>query len=377
MARHSKKVEGGSGPRRGGEPERSVLPERVDAGGGTRPDPDARPARGATQPGPDAQPQAGSHPEADVRPDHGTQPQAGSHPAHGRRSRRGADGRKPRRRRLPRWADRLITALVILVGVGLMVWPWVLDRIEASGVFNQISQVSQTIDALSPEDKQRYLQQAQAYNAQLAGETPQIDPSQILPYDEQLTYDRDPMMSWVEIPSINVSMPIYHGTSDAVLMAGVGHLEGSSLPVGGSSTHCVLTAHSGMQNLRMFDDIRQLQPGDIVLLHTMGDTLAYQVQSSEVVWPDQVSSLAIEPGKDLLTLVTCTPYGINDHRLLVHCVRTTYDPQQAADQASVTKRHWGAREWAVLVVALAAVGLTADVVVHRVRRRGGDKPQPR
>lgn len=377
MARHSKKVEGGSGPRRGGEPERSVLPELDDAEGGTRPDPDARPARGATQPGPDAQPQAGSHPQADVRPDPGTQPQAGSHPAHGRRSRRGADGRRSRRRRLPRWADRLITALVILVGVGLMVWPWVLDRIEASGVFNQISQVSQTIDALSPEDKQRYLQQAQAYNAQLAGETPQIDPSQILPYDEQLTYDRDPMMSWVEIPSINVSMPIYHGTSDAVLMAGVGHLEGSSLPVGGSSTHCVLTAHSGMQNLRMFDDIRQLQPGDIVLLHTMGDTLAYQVQSSEVVWPDQVSSLAIEPGKDLLTLVTCTPYGINDHRLLVHCVRTTYDPQQAADQASVTKRHWGAREWAVLVVALAAVGLTADVVVHRVRRRGGDKPRPR
>lgn len=362
LARHSKKVEGGSGPRRGGEPERSVLPELDDAGGGARPDPDA-------------QPQAGSHPEADARPARGAtqpgpdaQPQAGSHPAHGRRS---------RRRRLPRWADRLITSLVILVGVGLMVWPWVLDRIEASGVFNQISQVSQTIDALSPEDKQRYLQQAQAYNAQLAGETPQIDPSQILPYDEQLTYDRDPMMSWVEIPSINVSMPIYHGTSDAVLMAGVGHLEGSSLPVGGSSTHCVLTAHSGMQNLRMFDDIRQLQPGDIVLLHTMGDTLAYQVQSSEVVWPDQVSSLAIEPGKDLLTLVTCTPYGINDHRLLVHCVRTTYDPQQAADQASVTKRHWGAREWAVLVVALAAVGLTADVVVHRVRRRGGDKPRPR
>lgn len=362
LARHSKKVEGGSGPRRGGEPERSVLPERVDAGGGARPDPDA-------------QPQAGSHPEADARPARGAtqpgpdaQPQAGSHPAH---------GRKPRRRRLPRWADRLITALVILVGVGLMVWPWVLDRIEASGVFNQISQVSQTIDALSPEDKQRYLQQAQAYNARLAGETPQIDPSQILPYDEQLTYDRDPMMSWVEIPSINVSMPIYHGTSDAVLMAGVGHLEGSSLPVGGSSTHCVLTAHSGMQNLRMFDDIRQLQPGDIVLLHTMGDTLAYQVQSSEVVWPDQVSSLAIEPGKDLLTLVTCTPYGINDHRLLVHCVRTTYDPQQAADQASVTRRHWGAREWAVLVVALAAVGLTADVVVHRVRRSGGDKPRPR
>jgi sortase A len=366
LARHSKKAEGGSESRHGGKPERGALPVRDDARHTTPPDPDAQPEH-------DAQPDA----KTKAQPDPGTQPQAGSHPAHGRRLPRGSNGRKPRRRKLPRWADRLITALVILVGVGLMVWPWVLDRIEASGVFNQISQVSQTIDALSPQDKQRYLQQAQAYNAQLAGQTPQIDPSQILPYDEQLTYDRDPMMSWVEIPSINVSMPIYHGTSDAVLMAGVGHLEGSSLPVGGSSTHCVLTAHSGMQNLRMFDDIRQLQPGDIVLLHTMGDTLAYQVQSSEVVWPDEVSSLAIEPGRDLLTLVTCTPYGINDHRLLVHCVRTTYDPQQAADQASVTKRHWGAREWAVLVVSLAAVGLTADVVVHRVRRRGGDKQQSR
>lgn len=353
LARHSKKVEGGSDPRHGCAPERGALPGRDDDRHVIPPVSDAQPAH-------------------DAQPDVQTKTQ----PSHGRRLRRGSNGSKPRRRKLPRWADRLITALVILVGVGLMVWPWVLDRIEASGVFNQISQVSQTIDALSPEDKQRYLQQAQAYNAQLAGQTPQIDPSQILPYDEQLTYDRDPMMSWVEIPSINVSMPIYHGTSDAVLMAGVGHLEGSSLPVGGSSTHCVLTAHSGMQNLRMFDDIRQLQPGDIVLLHTMGDTLAYQVQSSEVVWPNEVSSLAIEPGKDLLTLVTCTPYGINDHRLLVHCARTTYDPQQAADQASVTRRHWGAREWAVLVVALAAVGLTADVVVHRVRRRRGDKPQP-
>ena len=133
------------------------------------------------------------------------------------------------------------------------------------------------------------------------------------------------MMSWVEIPSIDVSMPIYHGTSEEVLMAGVGHLEGTSLPVGGTSTHCVLTAHSGMRNLSMFDDIHSLEPGDLVLLHTMNKTLAYKMVDSEVVLPEEMESLTIEPGADKVTLVTCTPYGINSHRLLVrgHRVETS------------------------------------------------------
>ncbi|WP_090847143.1 sortase [Parafannyhessea umbonata] len=171
---------------------------------------------------------------------------------------KGHKGRGRRHKRLPRWADRLITVLIILVGAGLPVWSWVADRLEASGVFNQITTVSGNIDAMSKEERARYLSQARAYNAVLAGQTPKIPADQILPYAQQLTFDRDPMMSWIEIPSINVSMPIYHGTSESALMAGVGHLEGTSLPVGGKSTHCVLTAHSGMRNLSMFDDIRDL-----------------------------------------------------------------------------------------------------------------------
>ena len=162
-------------------------------------------------------------------------------------------------------------------------------------------------------------------------------------------------------------MPIYHGTSDAVLMAGVGHLEGSSLPVGGTSTHTVLTAHSGMRNLRMFDDIHELEEGDIVLLHTMGDVLAYRATSSEVVWPDETESLAIQPDQDLLTLVTCTPYGVNDHRLLVNCVRTDYSQEEAQEASTLQNRHWGAREWAVLIVAVAA--LVLDIVIYRLRRK--------
>ena len=280
-----------------------------------------------------------------------------------------APSAKKRLRRLPRWADRLITMVVILIGVGLMVWPWVLDRLEASGVFNQISAVSSTVDALSAEERERIFLQARSYNELLAGEASELPADQVEPYERQLIFDRDPMMSWVEIPSIDVSMPIYHGTSEEVLMAGVGHLEGTSLPVGGESTHCVLTAHSGMRNLSMFDDIHALGEGDLVLLHTMNRTLAYKVTGSEVVWPDEVESLGIEPGADELTLVTCTPYGVNDHRLLVHCERTEYVEQEAAEQKSLSGRHWGKREVAVLVVAAALALVVVDVVVHRLRRR--------
>lgn len=279
---------------------------------------------------------------------------------------------KRRRKRLPRWADRLITMVVILIGVGLMVWPWVLDRFEAAGVFNQIDAVSSTVDALPAQEREWILLQARSYNELLVGESPELPADQVAPYEEQLIFDRDPMMSWVEIPSINVSMSIYHGTGEESLMAGVGHLEGTSLPVGGASSHCVLTAHSGMRNLSMFDDIHALEEGDLVLLHTMNQTLAYRVVGSEVVWPDEVESLAIEPGADKLTLVTCTPYGVNDHRLLVHCDRTEYVEQEAADQKSLLARHWGKREIAVLIVAAAMALILLDVVVHRHRRRRGD-----
>ena len=271
---------------------------------------------------------------------------------------------KRRRKRLPRWADRLITMVVILIGVGLMVWPWVLDRFEAAGVFNQIDAVSSTVDALPTQERERILLQARSYNELLAGESPELPADQVAPYEEQLIFDRDPMMSWVEI--------IYHGTGEEALMAGVGHLEGTSLPVGGTSSHCVLTAHSGMRNLSMFDDIHALEEGDLVLLHTMNQTLAYRVVGSEVVWPDEVESLAIEPGADKLTLVTCTPYGVNDHRLLVHCDRTEYVEQEATDQKSLLARHWGKREIAVLIVAAAMALILLDVVVHRLRRRRGD-----
>lgn len=128
-----------------------------------------------------------------------------------------------------------------------------------------------------------------------------------------------------------------------------------------------------MKNLSMFDDIRDLVPGDIVLLHTMGEVLAYKVDSSEVVWPDEMDSLGIQQGKDLITLVTCTPYGVNDHRLLVHCERTEYVPEEAEAQGDLVNRRWGMREWAVLIVAVVLL----DVIVHRIRQKRKAKASPK
>ena len=211
-------------------------------------------------------------------------------------------------------------------------------------------------------------EQAEAYNALLGGyDGPGV--ADVLPYDQQLSYQGDEAMAWVEVPKADIRLPVYHGTSDAVLAAGVGHLEGSSLPVGGASSHCILTAHSGMPGSSAFDEIRRLETGDVFYVHTLGVTYAYRVYDIGVVLPEEVSSLAIERGRDLCTLVTCTPYGVNDHRLLVHGERTEM-PEEGADTE---------RPAPVLsvrsVLGMVAAALVLGVLVWcRVRRR---KARPR
>lgn len=217
----------------------------------------------------------------------------------------------------------ILPILGIVVGICLLAAPIVLDLRETWVNSQAVSVMSDTVDLSQDPDHTYYLQQARAYNAVLAGEEPEIDAGDILPYEQQLGSDREPVVSWVEIPSISVRLPVYLGTSEAVLSAGVGHVEWSSLPVGGASTHSVLTGHSGMYDSRMFDDIRNLQAGDLFAVHTLGDTYVYEVSDIRTVWPEETESLGVVPGEDLCTLVTCTPYGVNDHRLLVTGTRTS------------------------------------------------------
>lgn len=143
-------------------------------------------------------------------------------------------------------------------------------------------------------------------------------------YDSQLNIGGDGIMGYVEIPKINVNLPIYHGTGNDFLDRGVGHLLGSSLPVGGEDTHCILTGHSGLASQKMFTDLEQLEVTDVFYLNVLGETLAYQVEEVNTVLPHDTSLLGIEDGRDICTLVTCTPYGVNTHRLLVRGTRIPY-----------------------------------------------------
>lgn len=153
-------------------------------------------------------------------------------------------------------------------------------------------------------------------------------------YDSQLDIAGNGIMGYVEIPKISVNLPIYHGTENDSLERGVGHLLGSSLPVGGESTHAILSGHSGMASQKMFTDLEQLTAGDVFYLHVLNETLAYQVVEINTVLPYDTSLLGIVPGEDLCTLVTCTPYGVNTHRLLVRGSRIPYEEAEALAEES-------------------------------------------
>lgn len=177
------------------------------------------------------------------------------------------------------------------------------------------------------------MEEARQYNESLIGQ-PVRDPfvpgsGYAIPsnYDDVLNVAGDGVMASIEIPKIGVDLPIYHGTSDEVLSKGVGHIESTTLPIGGANTHAVLTGHRGLPQAELFTRLDELQVGDTFVIDVLGQKLAYRVFAVETVLPDQLDSLSVKDGRDLVTLVTCTPYGINTHRLLVHAERTEYAPE--------------------------------------------------
>ena len=236
---------------------------------------------------------------------------------------------KNRKRR--RWLI-VLPVIGMAAGLLLLLYPYAMDKYNEYRNERAISSMSSVYDRY--EDNREIIEEqmadAQRYNARLAGE---YEGTEAVPaYDEQLTFDGGGVIGYVEIPDIGVKMMIYHGTDDDTLAVGAGHLEGTSLPVGGASTHAVITAHSGMKTMRAFDDIRELEKGDRIIISVLGTKLIYEVKSRETVLPYEMDSLEIVPGKDLLTLVTCTPYGINDHRLLVHAERVTGEAADCEEQ---------------------------------------------
>ena len=213
----------------------------------------------------------------------------------------------------------ILLVLLLLVGLSLLLYPYV------SNYWNSLHQTRAIVayaEAVAKLDKDQYteiLSAAQAYNASLLGRdnTQPLDGDRKEEYERLLDVSGLGIMGYIEIPCIDCSLPIYHGADESVLQVAVGHMEWSSLPVGGESTHCVLSGHRGLPSAKLFTNLDKLQPGDTFILRVLDETLTYEVDQILIVEPQETGSLRIEEGKDYCTLVTCTPYGINTHRLLV------------------------------------------------------------
>lgn len=266
---------------------------------------------------------------------------------------------------MKRKLTNIIFAVLFLAGFLILVYP------AAANFWNQqrekqlINTYEETTKEATPEDLSRMLEEARAYNAkQLGNAVPDAFAEGEAELDEQyeslLNYNGDGVMGYLEIPCIDVKLPILHGTGEEALQKGAGHLEGSSLPVGGESTHAVLAAHRGLPSAALFTDLNLLKEGDLFFVHVLGEVLAYEVEESQVVDPKETESLVIKPGEDLVTLVTCTPYGVNSHRILVRGHRAEYTEELYESAFAVTQGSISTNY--VLVVCLgllvvAAVGV--------------------
>lgn len=223
-------------------------------------------------------------------------------------------------------SSTIILLTAFLIGLGIVLYPSVSDYINARHQTRAIAGYREAVEDLTEEDYARLRQEADDFNRELeeAGSILTLTDAQEEEYYSLLDPAGTGMMGYLEIESIDVYLPVYHGTEDTVLQVGAGHVEGSSLPVGGEGTHCVLSGHRGLPSSILLSELDQMEEGDVFLLHVLDETLAYEVDQIRIVLPDEVGDLAVLPGKDLCTLVTCTPYGVNTHRLLVRGHRVEY-----------------------------------------------------
>ena len=212
----------------------------------------------------------------------------------------------------------IILVLVFFVGLGVMLYPTISDYVNSKVQSKAIVDYEATLSQMTEKDYTEIFQKADEYNAALRSmDYPFMYYDRLDGYMDILRVDSSGIMGYVGIDKIKVELPIYHGTSDTVLNSAAGHLEGSSLPVGGESTHCVISAHRGLPSAKLFTNLDKLEPGDTFTVTVLDRVLTYEVFQVLIVEPSEVSALYVMDGEDLCTLVTCTPYGINTHRLLV------------------------------------------------------------
>lgn len=216
----------------------------------------------------------------------------------------------------------IIMVLFFFIGLGVLLYPSISDFYNQKVQSKAIVDYESILNNISKEDYTSYFEKANNYNKKLlAMKRPLLTYKNIKDYNQILNLNGNGMIGYLTIDKIKVELPIYHGTSNEVLSKAAGHLEGTSLPVGGSGTHSVLSAHRGLPSFKLFTDLDKLEIGDTFVINVLDQTLTYQIDKITIVKPNQVNDLKIEKDKDYVTLLTCTPYGINTHRLLVRGVR--------------------------------------------------------
>lgn len=244
--------------------------------------------------------------------------------------------------------QKIIPVFIILAGFLLLFYPFVSNFFFEHSAGSSVESYQKKANGMDQEIKQKAIAEARQYNIDLTKSEVQLtDPfkdkksnGETLFYNKILNLDGSGIMGYIKIPCISVSLPIYHGTSTEVLEHGIGHLAASSFPVGGKSNHAVLTGHTGLNSAKLFTDLTEMKKGDLFFIHVLDHKLAYKVDQIEVVKPEDTRKLQIIDGEDHVTLLTCTPYGVNDHRLLVRGVRTAYHEKEEHAKARDHHSKW-------------------------------------
>lgn len=269
--------------------------------------------------------------------------------------------------------QKIIPILIVLFGFALLSYPFISNYMFEKSAGSTIKSYEKQAKTYDQKQKEKALKEAKEYNQDLTRSAVQLtDPfkakksdGETMVYNNILNLDQSGVMGYLEIPCISVNLPIYHGTDAEILERGVGHLAASSIPVGGKSTHSVLTGHTGLSSAKLFTDLTEMKKEDLFFIHVLDRTLAYKVDQISVVRPEDTRKLQIIKGKDYVTLVTCTPYGVNDHRLLVRGVRTKYVKKQ---RSSIRPRNQDS-QWMRTYKKAIAIGLmivTALILLGKV-----------
>ena len=270
----------------------------------------------------------------------------------------------------------ILLILIFVLGLGLLLYPTVSDWWNSRHQSKAIASYSENVNSMKEEEKKDYISEARRFNETLTKRAGYqfLSENELAEYKKVLDITGTGIMAYIEIPSIDVSLPVYHTVSESVLQIAVGHIEWTSLPVGGKSTHCVLSGHRGLPSAKLFTNLDKLAVGDVFIINTVGETFTYRVFEILIVEPEDISALAIEEGRDLCTLVTCTPFGVNTHRLLVRGERTDYEEAivevEEMEEAVDTQSAWTRQYYRGILIGIA--GLCFLLTIYGMIQTKGD-----